>query len=278
MTTLFFGSIITFLYFLATRWRKKPTHEGEWEMDYAHLPRIELREHDAVLKNVRDWRYAKSAGRYAQDYHTDTVAYEEFARAWVVVEPFMFAKRIAHVFLVFELTDGRAYGVSIEARRRLKQGFRPFRALFREYELMYQWGTERDLLSLRALRRRNELLMVPLVFSKEQTRVLFKELAEKTNVLFDRPRFYNTLFANCTTELFDPLATIHTRYALSPRSRFLTGTLIEALSERGLIDERALWKPYDNIAERVSALPEHVLTDRDPKAFSVALRTYTGAQ
>lgn len=278
MTTLFFGSVITFLYFLIMRWRKKPTHEGEWEMDYAHLPRIELREHAAILKNVRDWRYAKSGGRYAQEHRTDTVTYDAFVRIWVVVEPFMFAKRIAHTFLVFELTDGRAYGVSIEARRRLKQGFRPFRALFREYELMYQWGTERDLLCLRALRRKSEIHMVPLVFSQEQIRVLFKEYAEKTNTLFDRPRFYNTLFANCTTELFDPLASIHTHFQLSKRSRFLTGTILEALHERGLIDSDAPWRWKDNVATRISGLPETVLTDRDPEVFSRALRGNIRAQ
>lgn len=272
MTTLFFGSVITFLYFLAKRWRKRPTHQGEWEMDYVHLPRIELREHDVVLKNIRDWRYLPSGEKFASDMRTTKLRYDELVRAWVVVEPFMLAQKIAHTFLVFELEDGRAYAVSIEARRRLKQGFRPFRALFREYELMYQWGTERDLLSIRALRRKNALHMVPLRFTHVQVVSLFKELAIKTNELFDHPRFYNTLFANCTTELFDPLASIHTTYQLPFRSRVLTATVLDALGEHDLIDTDAPWMRYDNIATRIQALSEDVLINADPGDFSRALR------
>jgi hypothetical protein len=272
MSALFFGSVITFLYLLAIRVGKRPSHAGEWELDYLHLPRVELKGSEATLRNVRDWQYAPDGSLHAQSYRTDVVRYEAFRRVWVVMEPFMLARRIAHVFLVFELEDGRAFGVSIEARRRKRQGFRPFRALFREYELIYQWATERDVLSLRALRRKSELYMVPLSFDRAHTKQLFVELAQKTNKLFTQPRFYNTLFTNCTTELFDPLASIYTEYRLPYKTRIFTGGVIDALVEKDLVAWTAPWPPHGSITERIAQMPTHVLSHNDPKKFSCALR------
>ncbi len=238
MDPVFIGSLLALAYFVIGRARKRPTHDGEWELDFSQLPRVSESEGVVTLWAVRDWTFDGKGKRVSGAWRDVRFPKERIMRAWLVVEPFIFWGKIAHTYLIFELEGGEAFGVSVEARRRRDQRYSPFMALFRSYELIYQWGTARDLLGIRALKRRHTQFLIPLKLSQEQVGALFGSMVGATNELFRAPRFYNTILANCTTELFDPIAKIDPAFKLSFSSRLLTARIHRLLVERGLVAGR----------------------------------------
>jgi hypothetical protein len=108
---------------------------------------------------------------------------------------------VAHTYFVFDFDDQSPVAVSVESRRERGDGFDVFHGLVNEYELIYVWGTERDLTGRRAVVENNPLDMYPLLCSMDSARQLFLHLAEESRKLETQPRFYNTFTSNCTNEL-----------------------------------------------------------------------------
>ena len=73
----------------------------------------------------------------------------------------------------------------------------------RQFELIYIFGDEKDLLTLRALVRGSALHLYPIQAEPEFIAALFKDLAMSANALHDEPKFYRTLRDNCTTTLVE---------------------------------------------------------------------------
>ncbi|NBD73619.1 DUF4105 domain-containing protein [Patescibacteria group bacterium] len=268
METFFVGSVLALAYFILGRLRRRPTHDREWELDVSHLPRVSRKGGEVTIYDLRDWAFTRS-GAVAHDTWRD-VRFDRTAltRAWLVVEPFVFWGKIAHTFLIFELASGDAVGVSVEARKRKDQRYSPVMALFRSYELIYQWGSARDLLSVRALRRRHTQYLVPLKLSDEQVQDLFGAMVAATNELFRAPRFYNTVRANCTTELFDPIAKIDPAFRLSLAARLLTARIHWLLRDRGLVAPGA---ESIDVTPHILDMDPAIREDADPSHFFRAL-------
>src|SRR6185312_7805305 len=97
---------------------------------------------------------------------------------------------IAHVFLSFGFTDGRHVAISIEARKERGEGYSSVQGFFRQYELYYAVGDERDIVRLRTNYRRDPpehvylyRLHGPLVNGRR----LFLEYLRRINRLRDHP-------------------------------------------------------------------------------------------
>src|SRR6185295_15456963 len=98
---------------------------------------------------VTDWSY-NSSGPVTQNYHDASFDYAELRNVWFVLEPQPGSKLAAHTFLMFEFTNDRLLGVTIEARREENEDYSALRGAFNAYELAYIWGSARDLLTRRA--------------------------------------------------------------------------------------------------------------------------------
>src|SRR5206468_10400384 len=80
---------------------------------------------------------------------------------------------------------------------------------FRQYELVYIVGDERDLIRLRTNFRKDppeDVYVFRTNAPKENVRRLFLDYFKTINSLRTKPRFYNTLTTNCTTNVV-----MHTR-------------------------------------------------------------------
>ena len=53
---------------------------------------------------------------------------------------------MVHTILSYEFEDGRRLACSIEVRRKKGSRYHPLKGIFRAYELIYVWGTERDII------------------------------------------------------------------------------------------------------------------------------------
>jgi len=97
---------------------------------------------------------------------------------------------------------------SIEARNEKSEGYSSLKGFFKQYELIYVVGDERDLIRLRTDYRspREDVYLYRTGLSPREARALFLDYVEKINDLKQRPEFYNTLTTNCTTNVL-----LHTR-------------------------------------------------------------------
>jgi len=111
---------------------------------------------------------------------------------------------IAHIFLSFGFGDDHL-AISIEARKEATEGYSSIKGFFKQYELIYIAGDERDLIRVRTNYRKDppeELYLYPLAGSLENAKRVFLGYMQTMNELRERPRFYNTLTANCTNVIW----------------------------------------------------------------------------
>lgn len=213
-----------------------PSHDRSWELGQEALPEIVV-EGDAVrIRNFRDFRWLANESDTVAEYGERSFRIDEIRGLDVAISHFAPSDFLAHDFLLFRLEDGRDFGISVETRRELGEGFNPIMGLFNAYELIYVVGSYRDLIELRKDIRGERLYLHPTIATPARAQQLFLALAADINGLRETPQFYNTLTNNCTNILARKLESLsdveipwfHT--ALAP------GYLNESLYELGLIE------------------------------------------
>jgi len=177
-----------------------PRNDRHWFPYLAHTTHVALGADHFNVTPVTDWSY-NSSGPVTQTYHDASFDYAELRNVWFVLEPQPGSKLAAHTFLMFEFTNDRLLGVTIEARREENEDYSAIRGAFNAYELAYIWGSARDLLTRRAVMLDHEVFVYPLAITDQQKRDLLVHLLGRTHELETTPRWYNTFTSNCTNEL-----------------------------------------------------------------------------
>ena len=180
---------------------QQPTHDRQWAKDQKVLTAIAIDNEDVTIENFRNCVY-RSESDY--DVHRSDFEFKltDLSKVWFIVQRFSPAEGLAHVFLSFEIENEenkkRHFAVSVEIRREEDESFSPTQGLYREYELNYIFGDERDLIGVRTVMRPDDrLFMYPVNATPKQVQELFCSMADRTNQIQDRPEFYHTLLNNC---------------------------------------------------------------------------------
>ncbi len=180
---------------------QQPTHDRQWAKDQQVLTTIAIDNEDVTIKNFRNNVY-RSESDY--DVHRTDFQFKlsDLSKVWFIVQRFSPAEGLAHVFLSFEIesedNQKQHFAVSVEIRREENEFFSPTQGLYREYELNYIFGDERDLIGVRTVMRPDDrLFMYPVNATPQQVQKLFRSMADRTNQIQDRPEFYHTLLNNC---------------------------------------------------------------------------------
>ncbi len=94
-----------------------------------------------------------------------------------------------------------ALGLVTLARPEVGQGFSPIASLFKQFELIYVVGDERDIVRVRTNFRNEQVFLYHIKISPENARQLFLVYLKRVNALADRPEFYNLLSNSCTINI-----------------------------------------------------------------------------
>lgn len=231
----------------------QPSHNRIWSDEVAVLSPVRLTPEVITIEQIRDWRFDTS-GPLDQKYLSADFKLSQLKRTWFVVEPFGAWDGIAHTFFIFEFEDQPSVSFSVEARLERGEVYSGLAGLFRQYELIYVWGTPRDMLTRRAVYLDHQVLMYPLSLSPTQSQTLFAHLAQATQELHDRPRFYNTLTTNCTNVLADFANHLQPRAIPFTLARWFTGYADNLLYRLGYISPT---QPFDQL-EQAANVSEHV--------------------
>lgn len=261
---LFFGIlVISFIYLVL-----KPSNDRNWEVGFDKLTQVNISGSIVDFKNIRNYKYSQN-GIESFDHIDRQVDASKITRVWFVVEPFGSLKAIAHTYLVFDFEEGDPIILSVEARREKGETYDAFTGMFNQYELIYLWSTESDQTIRRVILENNKLYMYPLNISQDKAQTFFLDLAKRTHELESTPRFYNTLFANCTNELFktakgsfNGIFPVHISYFMPGYSHYM-------LYNNELIPND---KPVDEIQQQYF-ISDNVKEVYNQEDFSKALRS-----
>jgi hypothetical protein len=133
-------------------------------------------------------------------------------------------KAVAHTMLSFRFKDMAPLCLSVEVRRQKGDyGAVLLTGFFKQYEIIYILGSERDLIRVRTNYRKENLYLYPTTLSKEDSRQLLFDILWRINKLVEDPEFYNTLTHNCTMSLVKHLNKILPQDILTTRMFLLNG-------------------------------------------------------
>jgi len=245
----------------------QPSNTRDWSLDQAVLPHADINGNSITIHNVRNFTYASTTS-YTPAYYEKTYDLNRITSVDYIVSPFSEWEGSAHTFLSFGFEGGTYVSISIEIRKEKGESFSALKGLFKQYEIMYVVGDERDLVKLRTNYRKDQVYMYPINISKEKSQALFLSMIEKVNSLKEKPQFYNTLTSTCTTEIAK-----HVNVITPKKIPFSYKVLFPGYSDRlvydlGLIDTDL---PFEEIRARFN-INQKALQYADSPDFSLKIR------
>jgi hypothetical protein len=181
--------------------RLKPSHDHDWHPTVAVLPRA-VRQGDAItIENIRNFDY-RSLDDFTPRYETRTYQLANLKGVDVIF--FIWdISFLGHPALVFDFgPDGRIC-MSIEVRFRKGQAYSLLRSLYRQHELIFLAAEERDVILRRTkYSQGQEAYLYPVAVGPRELHEVFLDYVETINSLYEKPRWYHGMFANCTTSFY----------------------------------------------------------------------------
>jgi len=176
-----------------------PSHDRNWRPEVAVMPRAFIEGDRVRLTGVRNFDY-----RNQDDF---TVHYEEreidlsHLTGLDFYVSYWSEGPVAHTFVSFIFDNASPLSISIETRPEVGRGFEPIASMFKQFELIYVVGEERDIVGVRAIHRREAVYLYRLNSSPDDTRRLLMVYLTRINELAERPEFYNLFTNSCTVNI-----------------------------------------------------------------------------
>lgn len=177
----------------------RPTHDREWRPDVAVMPRATIDGDKVHITGVRNFDY-RSRDDFTVRYDERDVSLSHLVALDFFISYWM-PGPVGHTFLSFVFDNAPPLNVSIETRPEPHEGFDPLASLFKQYELIYVVGEERDIVGVRTNFRGEDVYMYRLRVPAQSARALFQVYLKRINELADRPEFYHLLSNSCTINI-----------------------------------------------------------------------------
>lgn len=236
-----------FALLLAFWTRLEPSNDRDWKPENAVLAYASIDGDRITLHNIRNFAY-RSESDFTPAYYDRTFDLQQL-EAVDLFSVYWMGPQIAHVFLSFGFTDGSHVAISIEARSEKSDAYSSLKGFFRQYELYYAVGDERDIVRVRSNYRRDpveEVYLYRLQGDAVSRQRLFLEYLRRLNALKERPQWYNTLTTNCTNTIW-LISRVNPGYARYSWKILLSGHIPEFLYEGGKLDTSL---PFDELRRR----------------------------
>lgn len=245
-----------------------PSHDREWIPSIARLPQTRIDGDILTVGNLRDFNW-RSTTDFDERWIQESYDLRRLTGLEAIVVPFGDSELAAHVMLSFGFDDGRHLAISVESRPEQGESYSLIGGATRQLELIYLFGTERDLLGLRILHRGDRVYSFPLRTGADFARGLLLELCESANRLRDKPKFYATLRHNCTTTLLRHVNKVRNERIAFQKEILFPAQLGKLLHSLERLDTRLDW-PEAKMAFRVD---ETIKQASDLSNFSRTLRS-----
>ena len=155
-----FYLIFTVLFAVVLVWflSIQPSHYRQWQPEVAVMPRVFIAGDRVRITGFRNFDYRST--------HDFTIRYEErevLLSHLIGVDFFIsywMPGPVGHTFLSFIFDTAPPVSISIETRPEIGQGFSPVASLFKQFELIYVVGDERDIVRVRTTTERSRFFFI----------------------------------------------------------------------------------------------------------------------
>jgi hypothetical protein len=252
---------------VATWWLTiRPSNARDWQPEVAEAPYAEIEGDRVVIHNFRNFDYMSKTD-FRPGWETK-IAHLSNLRTVDFFTNYWGSTLICHTFVSFDFGPEGYVCISIETRMTKGQLYSAIAGLYRQFELYYVIGDERDIVRLRTNYGLEDVYLYRLIpATPERARALFLDYLQSANELHKRAQWYNELMSNCTSNI-----RLHIKHIGSARpwdwQLLVNGSIDEHAYELGAIDTSlpfAELKRLSHINDRARA------ADRDP-AFSGRIR------
>jgi hypothetical protein len=176
-----------------------PSHDRPWRPEVAVMPRAFIDGDRVRLTGVRAFDY-RSVDDFTARYEDREVELTHLTGVDFYVSYWM-EGLVSHTFLSFLFDNAPPLSISIETRPEIGEGFDPLASLFKQFELIYVVGDERDIVRVRTNYRNEQVYLYRLNTSPEDARRLLLIYLARINQLAEKPEFYHLLSNNCTINI-----------------------------------------------------------------------------
>jgi hypothetical protein len=165
----------------------QPSHDRTWRPEVAVMPRAVIDGDRVQIANVRNFDY-----RSRNDFTVRYEAREVHLSRLIGLDFYVSYWReglIGHTFLSFIFDNAPPLAISIETRPEVGESFDPLASMFKQFELIYLVGAERDLVGVRTNHRREAVYLYRLNTSPADARQLLLVYLARINELAERADF-----------------------------------------------------------------------------------------
>jgi hypothetical protein len=242
-----------------------PSLDRPWRPEVAVMPRATIDGDRVHIAGVRNFEYRGltdfTAGYEEREVQLSHLTGLDFFVSYWSEGP------VGHTFLSFIFDNAPPLSISIETRPEVGEGFNPVASLFKQFELIYVVGDERDLVRVRTNYRKEAVYLYRLNSPPDDVRRLLMVYLKRINELADQPEFYHLLSNSCTINI------IRYMNAAGRAGRFdirhlLNGMIDSYLYHSGRVDTTL---PFDELRRR-SRINEAALAADDAPDFSSRIR------
>jgi hypothetical protein len=249
----------------------EPRNDRDWATDVSKLCTAERKGDQVVVHNIRDFDYHASDTDYTPRWVDRTYDLSKLREVDFIL-CYWGSKAIAHGMVSFYFDDGRALAVSIETRREKAENYSAVQGFFRQFELIYVFADERDVIRVRTNYRDEQVYLYRSTLPPEKGRRLLISYLSGANELARQPEFYNALTSNCVTSIvhiaratnvsaalsWELLLSGHAAHQAYRNGRIDTSLAFEELEKRSRITDVARAAPADeNFSRRIrQGLPD----------------------
>ncbi len=244
------------------------SNDRNWVIEQAVVPYAEINGNLAKVCNIRNFDY-RTETDFDVRYYDRTFDLDKIETVDLVYSYWDNNTAVAHTMLSFDFSDGTHLCVSAETRKEKGEAQTAVRGLFKQYEIIFILGDERDLLRLRTDFRGEEVYLFPTTIPKKDARILFLALLDRVNQLHEHPEFYNTLTGNCTTTLLPLIRKVRPAKRWFDIRVLRNGESPMMAYENGGIDAMGL--TFDELKKRCH-INQYTKNLADPEQFSSAIR------
>lgn len=258
-------SFLTLFVAIAIWWLLiKPSNERDWQPDLALLPYAEINGNQITIHNIRNSVY-RSETDFDLRYYDKTFDLDKLRTADLFVV--YWGLPVAHTMVSFGFGGEDYLCISIEIRKEKGEEYSALRGFFKQYELIYVVGDERELVRLRTnYRQGEEVYLYRVKASPELLREVLLDYFQSINSLKQQPEWYNAITKNCTTSI--RTHTAHYTHTSWHWQYLLNGHLAKLLYDEGRLDQSL---PFDELKKR-SHINERAKAAGNDAAFSERIR------
>ena len=177
----------------------QPSHDREWRPEVTVMPRAIIDGDRVRITGYRNFDY-RSRDNFVVRHEEREVSLSHLTSVDFFVSYWKVGP-VGHTFLSFIFDNAPPLSISIETRPEVGEDFAPIASLFKQFELIYVVGDERDIVRVRTNYRDEDVYLYRIKTSPENARRLFLVYLQRINELADQAEFYHLLSNSCTVNI-----------------------------------------------------------------------------